>query len=314
MVVPSYRRPVALAQCLRGLAAQADPADEVVVVHRPDDHETIAVVDSSPVGLRTLRAVHEPGVVAAMAVGCSAVRAGVVAFCDDDAIPRPDWIAAIRAAFRHARLGALGGRDRLGPPHPVYPPTESVGLIGGWGRLTGEHHRGAGNPRGVDVLKAVNMAFRAEALAFPTGLRGEGAQVHFELSMCLWARERGWDVVYDPELVVDHHPQQRFDDDRRDWPTPGAISDAAYNYTLSLLTFKPVLAPRRAAYAFAVGDTAAPGLVRAALAIGRRDAMTSRKFLPSQRGMVHALVAFRRGHCVRMTPVLGLIPEDTLPP
>jgi hypothetical protein len=55
------------------------------------------------------------------------------------------------------------------------------------------------------VVQAANMALRREALALPDGLRGSGAQAHFEVAMCLWARKRDWRIVYDPAIVVDHY-------------------------------------------------------------------------------------------------------------
>jgi hypothetical protein len=50
--------------------------------------------------------------------------------------------------------------------------TRDVGRVGRWGKLVGNHHLGTGSARSVMVLKAVNMAFRREALAVPEQLRG----------------------------------------------------------------------------------------------------------------------------------------------
>jgi len=292
VVVPTLRRPQSLARCLDALAAQASTPAEVIVVRRADDNASSDLIAQHP-GVRSV-VVHRPGVVAAMARGTAAANGEVVAFCDDDAAPRSDWIRRIQAAFVDPGIGGFGGRDVLAPPHPEYPPTEIVGVLGSWGRMTGDHHRGAGAPRDVDVLKAVNMAFRVGALAFPEGLRGSGAQVHFELPICLRARARGWRLRYDPELVVDHDPEQRFDADRRDRPDDSAVRDAAYNFTLSLLVYRPELTLRRLVYGLAVGDRGSPGAVRAAVAIARRDRETFRRLGPSLRGQLDGYRAARR--------------------
>ena len=304
-MVPTYRRPEALERCLAGLARQEDPPDETIVVRRPDDDEVEPVAGRAHLPV-AVHLVPTPGVVAAMALGAQRASAEVVAFCDDDAVPRADWVARIRSAFEaEPGLGALGGRDLLGPPHPEYPLTEHVGLVNSWGRLRGEHHRGAGRAREVDVLKAVNLAVRRSALAFPDGLRGRGAQVHFEVPLSLWAKDRGWQVRFDPFLVVDHHPQQRHDVDGRDRPARAAVTDASFNYTLGLLSLRPQLRRRRLAYGLLVGDRAAPGMLRAAVATVRRDRETVRRLVPSLAGQLQAVRALEAGGGVTMRPIEG---------
>jgi GT2 family glycosyltransferase len=297
VVVPTYRRPGSLRACLAALHDQGDRADEVVVVHRGDDQGSADVAQAA--GVRR-QVVGEPGVIAAMTRGAAAAGGEVIAFCDDDAAPRADWIARIRAAFRDPRVGAFGGRDVLAPPHPVYPPSDVAGTIGRWGRLTGEHHRAVGSPRDVAVLKGVNMAFRASALRFPEGLRGRGAQVHFEVAMCLWARTQGWGVRFDPDLLVDHDPGARHDSDRRGRPAARAVSDASYNLTFTLLSLRPDLRLRRPAYGLVIGDKSAPGAVRAAVAIARREHDIPRRLGPSLHGQLAAVARVCAGSRIAM--------------
>lgn len=233
--------------------------------------------------------VDEPGVVAALSAGAELATSPIVAFCDDDSMPRPDWIARITAAFEDDRLGVVGGRDVLAPPHRPEPLVTDVGRVTRWGKVIGNHHKGGGVTREVDVLKAVNIAFRRNALALPLELRGAGAQIHFELAACLWAKQRGWRVVFAPDIVVDHIPDVRFDADRRGRPDPVAIRDAAFNLVVSLLTYRPRLWPSRAAYGLLVGDVGTPGLVRAAVAATRRDRETVRRLAPSVAGQIEGL-------------------------
>ena len=293
VVIPTYRRPESLRRCLRGLEAQTVAPYEIVVVRRFADALT------TPASVPELHAtrsvlVDRPGVVVAMAVGSAAAEGDVIAFCDDDAVPQADWIERISAAFADPDLGAYGGRDVLGPPHPRYEPTLTAGALNRWGRLTGDHHRVVGPVREVDVLKAVNMAFRRTALRFPRPLRGRGAQVHFEVPMCVAARSEGWSVRLDPELVVDHMPEMRFDVDRRDRPTLRAISDASFNYTYGLLSVRPGLLWRRALFGILVGDTGSPGFARAVVGAAARDRETMRRLVPSLHGQVAALIRIAR--------------------
>jgi glycosyltransferase involved in cell wall biosynthesis len=308
VVVPTFRRPGSLRRCLEGLASQRTPPHEVIVVRRSTDAATTAAAIP---GLETARLVEvrRPGVVFAMAAGAASASGDVVAFCDDDAVPRPDWVQRLSAAFAESGVGAFGGRDVLGPPHPEYPPTTTAGVLNAWGRLTGDHHRVVGAVRDVDVLKAVNMAFRRSALRFPRDLRGQGAQVHFEVPMCLAARSDGWAVRLDPGLLVDHLPEMRFDADRRDRPTLRAISDSSFNYTYGLLSVRPSLLWRRALFGVLVGDTGSPGIARAAVALTRRDTETLRRLMPSIHGQAAALIRIARGRSLDLAEPQRLISD-----
>jgi GT2 family glycosyltransferase len=155
----------------------------------------------------------------------------------------------------------------------------------------------------VEVLKGVNMSFRREALALPAGLRGQGAQVHNEVAICLWARAAGWRLRYDPAALVDHYHGARFDPDRRHRPAAAAIENEAYNLVVTLLSLRPELTLRRAAYGLLVGDRATPGLVRTAAAASRREREVLRRALPSLRGQLRALTALRRGSPLTMVPL-----------
>jgi GT2 family glycosyltransferase len=301
IVVPSYRRPEALARCLLSLEEQLADDDEVLVVRRRDDSATAAVIGESKCAALVEVDVDRRGQVAAMLAGIQRARRDVVAFTDDDAVPRADWLSRLRASLEDPGIGAIGGRDIVhGPASDQGVLRKDVGRISRWGKQIGNHHLGIGPPRQVALLKGANMAFRRGALAIPQGLRGVGAQAHQEVSMCLWARKRGWKIVYDPGIVVDHYPAKRFDPDRRERPEARAVSDAAYNYVFSLLSFEPQLFWRRALYGVLVGDRGIPGFARAVVAVGKRDADVIRRLSPSLTGQAEALVDIARGRRVSM--------------
>lgn len=264
VIVPTLRRPEHLGRCLDALAAQREPADQIVVVHRLEDTETATAIAARPdAGTITVVTVDRPALVRAVHAGAGAATGAIVAFTDDDARPRPNWVEGIRRQFRTPGVGAVGGRDVIsGQPDPVAHPVGPVGLVRWYGRFVGDHTRGTGGARPVHHLKGVNMAIRADLLRFPTGLRGDGAEVYNEVPMGLAVGLAHADVVYDPELLVDHDLGPRFDSDLRTAPTTAARAAAAYNQSFALFSMlPPVRARMRLLYAVLLGDRGCGGVV-----------------------------------------------------
>ncbi len=104
VVVLTYRHPAELSRCLAGLAHQSCPPAHLIVVVRPGDHETLAQLDRTPV-VHTRIAVSEPRAVHALAAGSRAVHTDIVAFTDDDAVRRPEWIARMLQHFADPGVG-----------------------------------------------------------------------------------------------------------------------------------------------------------------------------------------------------------------
>ncbi|WP_321795540.1 glycosyltransferase family A protein [Caballeronia sp. J97] len=243
VVVPTYRRPADLKRCLAALRAQTRMPDEVLVIARPEDDATarrlaIELKSANRFALRVIDT-GAGGQVVALNRGLDAAEGDIIAITDDDAAPHPDWIERIARAFdEDERLGAIGGRDWVHEKGRVLDGSRlEVGVVRRSGRVVGNHHLGVGPARDVRMLKGANMSYRRAAIStlrFDTRLRGAGAQVHNDMAFSMSVRRAGWRVLYDPLVAVDHFPAERFDDDRRDAQTPGALTDAAYNFHLIL--------------------------------------------------------------------------------
>jgi GT2 family glycosyltransferase len=291
---------------LQGLAAQMRQPDEIIVVRRLDDSVTGHVIEEFGRGLIGVN-VARAGLVAALLGGAQHASGQVIAFTDDDAVPRPDWVLHLVAAFADPTVGGVGGRDVL-PQSTNQSLSTDVGRLTRWGRVIGNHHRGTGGARDVDVLKGVNMAFRREALALPEELRGSGAQPHSEYAICLWARRRGWRLVYDPAILVDHYPAERPSGDQRASPYAAAVRNNSYNYVATIASLEPKLFWWLALYGLLVGSRAYPGLARAVAAIPFGDWQIAHNLIPSIRGKLEALLDISRGRSVRMQPIARLSP------
>jgi glycosyltransferase involved in cell wall biosynthesis len=279
-VVPTHGRAQILPRCLEGLARQRRPPDEVILVIREGDRLTAEVAEtwSRKLPLRVVM-VGEPGLVPALNAGLAAAEADLVAFTDDDAVPRDAWLSGIEATFGDPAVAGAGGRDVVWRDGrmiseredlaarltPVGSRDPVVGRVQRFGRITGNHHLGSGPPRDVDVLKGANMAYR-RALAAPLGfdlrLRGSGLE-HSEPSLCLPLRAAGWRIVYDPAIVVDHFLAPRARGDDRELLDPARVYDATFNEALSLWPFlkRRWYAPH-VAWAVLVGTIGSPGVMQ----------------------------------------------------
>ncbi len=274
VMIPTYRRPDALDLCLDGLAKQTRKADQIVVVARPDDEVTNEVLSKwEPVLPITRAMVSRPGQIQALNEGLNHVAGDIVAITDDDSRAYPEWLSLIEKHFmQDSRLGGLGGRDIVHDPNGVAIPASSrlVGRILPFGKVVGNHHIGLGETREVDHIKGVNMSWRMAAVGekrFDPDLRGEGAQVHCDFAFSLAVKGRGWKLLYDPAVKVDHYPAPRFDIDQRNAPSLRAIENASFNFYLLLLRYLRSGWKRWAAIVWArtVGTANAPGMFRGLL-------------------------------------------------
>ncbi|NUY34378.1 glycosyltransferase [Paraburkholderia sp. JPY303] len=132
VVVPTYRRPQMLANCLNALCAQqfAPHRYEIVVCDDGPDDATRACVErfareQAPHGLEVhyLPVTRTQGPAGARNAGWQYARASLIAFTDDDTLPDPHWLTAGVAALASGATAAAG---RIVVPLPELPelPTD----------------------------------------------------------------------------------------------------------------------------------------------------------------------------------------------
>jgi cellulose synthase/poly-beta-1,6-N-acetylglucosamine synthase-like glycosyltransferase len=300
VVVPTYRRTRDLERCLEGLAAQRRQPNEVLVVVRSTDTESRAVLIPwlDRPGIRMVP-VEAGGQVNALNAGLDAATGELVMITDDDAAPREDWVERVEALFAaDARLGGVGGRDVVHLGDTVLGGSaRSVGRVQWFGRLTGNHHLVFDSPSHVDILKGANMSYRAAAidgLRFDVRLRGAGAQVGNDMAFSFAVGKRGWRLLYDPLVIVDHYPAPRFDNDQRGAVNLVAVEDMAFN-TWWALRCHLGPGPRRLLallWEHLVGTRGSPGLVREWVSRLRGDLRAVEIAAAARRGRAAAAAAY----------------------
>ena len=293
VIIPTYRRPKYLHNCLTGFKQQTRLADEILLIVRNSDRltwEFLNSFDAEYLPLRTLT-VKVTGVVAAMNLGLDAAQGDLVCFIDDDAVPRNDWLGKIEAHFgADPKLVGLGGRDRMyvDGKKLVEGQKPIVGKLQWFGRMIANHNLGVGKPREVDFLKGVNMSYRRQAIAnmhFDERMKGTGAQAHFEVSFCLSLKRAGCKLLYDPQIVVEHYLAKRFDEDARDHFNRVAFFNEVHNETLAILEhFSPLKRIIFITWSMLVGTRKAFGLVQLIRFLPQEGKMAVDKWLISIRG------------------------------
>ena len=249
VIIPTFRRVADLDRCLAAIDTQWLKPVEVLITYRGEDVETQAYLarpDRPAPGARLLLC-EKPGVVFALNLAIDQVRTEFFAITDDDSIPHPDWLQRIVAHFRGDPLAAgVGGKDHVCADGKWLEGAEPVvGKVLWYGRAIGHHHLGVGEARYVDLLKGVNMAFRTEMfgnLRLDWRLRGKGAQVGWELGLSLALVAKGYKLIYDPQVLVEHFPGVRPIEEDRAYFNPVSHGDEIFNRTLILMEF---LATRR---------------------------------------------------------------------
>ncbi|AFZ13616.1 glycosyl transferase family 2 [Crinalium epipsammum PCC 9333] len=317
VVIPTYLRPNDLARCLQALCNQTRLPDEVLVVIRDTDVETKTLLESfnlTPFPLQTI-IVNVPGVVAAMNVGWDKTQGDIIVSTDDDAAPHSDWLAKIETYFlSDQQIAGVGGRDwQYQGSHLKEEGTpRTVGKVQWFGRVIGNHHLGTGKAREVDVLKGVNMGFRRAAiqgLHFDERMRGMGAQVNFEMAFALPLRRRGWKIIYDPSVAVDHYPAQRFDEDQihRGQFSAIALSNIAHNETLALLEYlSPIQRIIFLIWAVVIGTRECPGLVQVLRFLPSRRFLIVRKWLATINGRWQGIQSWLHSERAAVVPPPGV--------
>jgi glucosyl-dolichyl phosphate glucuronosyltransferase len=131
--------------------------------------------------------------------------ADIIAFIDDDAEARPDWIEQLLRVFADPGVVAVGG-----PPLPDYETGRPDWYPANFDWVFGCAYEGLPTEtRPLRHLIGANMSVRRDALAAVGGFLGSDFD---DLNLCLRLAERyGTDsILYTPHAVVYHHvPAER---------------------------------------------------------------------------------------------------------
>lgn len=197
---------------IKSLAAQAlaKSAYEIIVVDNASTDRTRDVVFTDFADIENLVYLYEPqlGLSKARNTGWLSAKGKYVAFLDDDATCRPDWLERIIDAFQSLpKVGVVGGRVR--PKWQIDPP--------GW--LDKEMEKWVSAIDWSDkpvllndsqYLVGANIAYRSlfydrlGGFCLNLGRKGNNLVSSEETDFSSKIKGLGYEIYYDPDIEVEH--------------------------------------------------------------------------------------------------------------
>ncbi|HEX6202961.1 MAG TPA: glycosyltransferase family 2 protein [Thermoanaerobaculia bacterium] len=199
VVVITRNRRASLARTLAGIARLDHPSFEVIVVDNASTDGTREVVREA--GVRYVFSAARNGISRTRQIGVEAARGEIVAMCDDDCVPEPDWLRRMIDRFAgDERLALVGGR------------VINVGFPGrrqfkGTSRLVGPNGlmEFVEDPADAEFFGNLNLALRRRAVEEVGGYDPFLKAGREELDLAATLRRSGWRTGYEPAAVVTHH-------------------------------------------------------------------------------------------------------------
>jgi len=215
VIICTFNRAEVLENCLKthfDLEVPAASAREYIIVDNGSTDRTADVVKRFSESAKwPVHYVYEPRLGHSIALnrGCETATGTHLVFTDDDAIPDPNWLVKMDQCFREMRADWV-----FGPVYPLWgnlsPPNwfgpETGGLLACFSHS--DEIYVSNDP--AKSFAGVNHACRSEAIRSlglydeQLGLRGEQTVGGNDDDLYRKALQRGYRIIYCPEVFVNH--------------------------------------------------------------------------------------------------------------
>ena len=204
VVVVICRGPEFIGDCLAHLREQTVEADRIVVVDESEGGIPLSLLEEVPSVeyRRNWRGADARS--SSHAVAVAGAEEEFVAFIDDHAYARTDWLELLLEPYVDPAVGAVGGREDRGESGREGEGVGEVGLLLPSGRLTEFFSADPERTVDVDHLAATNMSVRLSVMAASGGSSHayRGRPSYEQTESTLRARRAGYRIVYEPRAVT----------------------------------------------------------------------------------------------------------------
>ncbi len=205
IIIPCRDAEATLDRCLAGLARQAQPPLEVLIIDNGSrDWTPIIARDWEASGKLPLRvlACPEPGVARARNAGAEEARGDWLVFLDSDCVPPPDWLArGMEALERDSDIVAMAGPAWGAPEGDL--AARVLGLIS---LAAGEEPfvLAETDATGVAGFPAANLWIRRDVFQASGGFDPDWQGAGEDMELCARLLQAGHAIHYIPALRVQH--------------------------------------------------------------------------------------------------------------
>ena len=195
VAVCTYNGSATLHECLEGVADLRYPNYEVIVVSDGSTDDSAQIARSFP-DVRVIET-GQNGLSSARNTAMEAATGEIVAYIDDDAIPDPDWLSHLAAAFASGPYVAAGG--------PNVPPPGSCRVAQCVANAPGGPTHVLIGDRDAEHIPGCNMAIRKDALQPLGGFDDQFRAAGDDVDACWRLLDAGGQIAFAPGAVVCHH-------------------------------------------------------------------------------------------------------------
>ena len=292
VLIPTYRNPKKLKDCLNSLVNQTYASYEVIVMFDLEDFETGSMMSSVKknflmniiqIPLKKMERMTE-----ILNTGIEKATGDILAFLDEDIVVSSEWLSRIVDHFNNSQISACGGRDNIfvRGKRKNFLLTEEVGIIKWKGYIVGNQHRGS-EKREVMFLKGCNMAVRKSQIGtLDENLIG---LVRWEQDIFFSLLKTRMKTIYDPQIEV-NHLKDNLSFLKPLW-TYWFGHNTVYLFMKYLKGKERILAT---AFFFLIGDASSPGIFRFLPWILERNENGLCSFSTAQLGKIKGLLTYVR--------------------
>lgn len=282
---------------------QEHGAYELIVIARPDDYPSLQVIQeviqANPKTRIILGHVTVPGFLPPVLRAIEVANGEVLALMDDDAEAHGDWLRRINAHYTDPLVGGVGGRcvNYFDGVKASYPKVKEVGIVKWNGKPVGNMYCDCvfSNPVAVDFLMGGNLSYRLDLFrhAKPSQALSSNVSFHWEIDVGLKVKGQNYKIIFDPNIMVDHHSAPRAISGMRTLNYEGVYwSNFNYAYimkqnlgVIKLLTY--IL------YSFLIGWGGSPGVLYILIQFLRAEKIEWKEYVYSSfwgriKGLSHA--------------------------
>lgn len=197
VIIPVRTVTPELREAIDHLVGLTPPADEIIVV--PDR----LPAESLPAAIRLLP--YPGGPAAKRDAAARHAHGQILAFLDDDAYPRADWLKRALPHFTEAAVAAVGG-PAVTPPREGLWADVSGAVLTSWlgSGPTRRRYWPTGTVRAIDDWPSVNLLVRADVFRRVGGFDTDYWPGE-DTKLCLDIVQAGGRLRYDPAVVCYHH-------------------------------------------------------------------------------------------------------------